>query len=76
MAIHQAYRFQLCPNGLQARRMLSFAGSCGYEAHADLLAAINIARAGPARIACEVSGAVIPPAAGTRRNDLVLRNVA
>ena len=27
MQIHQAYRFQLRPNGWQARRMLSYAGS-------------------------------------------------
>ena len=50
--------------------------ACGYEAHADLVAAINIARAGQARIACEVSDAVMSPAAGTRRNDLVLRDAA
>ena len=136
MKIHQAIRFQLRPNGLQARRMLSRLSSkcsteisqnhaivhveelkvpwrggrlvkvpaantsrtcsccghiskgnrrnqsqfrcvaCGVEAHADLVAAINIARAGQARIACEVSDAVMSPAAGTRRNDLVLRDAA
>ena len=42
---------------------------CGYEEHADLVGAINILRAGHARIACEVSGAVMPPAAGTHRSD-------
>ncbi len=31
--------------------------------------AINILRAGHARLACEVSGAVMPPAAGTHRSD-------
>ena len=45
--------------------------SCGFQAHADLVGAINVLRAGQARIACEVSGAVMPPAAGTRRSDLL-----
>jgi len=43
--------------------------ACGHEAHADLVGAINILRAGHARIACEVSGEVEPPAAGTHRSD-------
>lgn len=42
---------------------------CGYADHADVVGAINIRRAGLARIACEVSGAVMPPAAGTHRSD-------
>ena len=42
---------------------------CGYEANADVVGAINILRAGLARSACEVSGEVMPPAAGTRRSD-------
>ena len=42
---------------------------CGYENHADVVGAINILRAGHARFACEVSGAVMPPAAGTHRSD-------
>src|SRR5690554_1547146 len=42
---------------------------CGYKANADHVAAINVLRAGHARLACEVSGAVRPPAAGTRRSD-------
>jgi putative transposase len=42
---------------------------CGYENNADLVGAINVLRAGHARLACEVSGAVMPPAAGTRRSD-------
>ena len=44
---------------------------CGFQAHADWVGAINILRAGQARIACEVSGVVIPPAAGTHRSDWV-----
>ena len=52
---------------------------CGYENHADVVGAINILARGMQilssegadlpRIACEVSGAVRPPAAGTRRSD-------
>ena len=42
---------------------------CGFEANADVVAAINVLRAGHARFACEVSGAVMPPAAGTHRSD-------
>ena len=42
---------------------------CGFKEHADLVGAINMLRAGHARFACEVSGAVRPPAAGTRRSD-------
>ena len=38
---------------------------CGFKEHADLVGAINILRAGHARFACEVSGDVMPPAAGT-----------
>ncbi|WP_253189471.1 transposase [Aquaspirillum sp. LM1] len=42
---------------------------CGFEENADLVGAINVLRAGHAQLACEVSGAVMPPAAGTRRSD-------
>ncbi len=42
---------------------------CGFEENADLVGAINVLRAGHARLACEVSGAVMPPAAGTHRSD-------
>ena len=44
---------------------------CGFEENADVVGAINVLRAGHARFACEVSGAVTPPAAGTRRSGLV-----
>ncbi len=48
--------------------------SCGFEENADLVGAMNILRAGHARLACgsesEVSGAVRPTAAGTLREDL------
>ena len=42
---------------------------CGFEGNADLVGAINVLRAGHARFACEVSGAVMPPAAGTHRSE-------
>ena len=42
---------------------------CGFKENADLVGAINVLRAGHARFACEVSGAVMPPAAGTIRSD-------
>ena len=41
---------------------------CGFVENADLVGAINVLRAGHARLACEVNGAVIPSAAGTRRS--------
>ncbi len=42
---------------------------CRFEEHADVVGAINVLRAGHAQFACEVSGAVRPPAAGTHRSD-------
>src|SRR5690606_36483676 len=42
---------------------------CGYENNTDVVGAINILRAGHAHCACEVSGAAMPPAAGTHRSD-------
>ncbi|UXU90886.1 RNA-guided endonuclease InsQ/TnpB family protein [Burkholderia sp. S-53] len=42
---------------------------CGFEENADVVGAINVLRAGHARCACEVSGAIMPPAAGTHRSD-------
>jgi putative transposase len=45
--------------------------ACGLEENADVVGAINVLRAGHARLACEVSGAVMPPAAGTRRSDSI-----
>jgi putative transposase len=45
---------------------------CGFEENADVVGAINVLRAGHARLACEVSGAVRPPAAGTRRGESAL----
>ncbi len=42
---------------------------CGFEENADLVGAINVLRAGHARFACEVSDAVMSPAAGTHRGE-------
>jgi putative transposase len=42
---------------------------CGFEHNADTVGAINILRAGHARIACEVSDAPRSPAAGTHQSD-------
>jgi putative transposase len=42
---------------------------CGFEENADLVGAINVLRAGHARLACEVSDAIGSPAAGTHRSD-------
>lgn len=41
----------------------------GFEENADVVGAINILRAGHARLACEVSDAARSPAAGTHRRD-------
>ena len=42
---------------------------CGFEENADVVGAINVKRAGLARLACEVSDALWSPAAGTHRSD-------
>ncbi|CAH0300555.1 hypothetical protein SRABI118_04384 [Massilia sp. Bi118] len=44
---------------------------CGFEENADVVGAMNVLRAGHARFACEVSGAVMPPAAGTHRSEQI-----
>ena len=41
---------------------------CRYADSADLNAAINILRAGHARLACQVNGAVMPSETGTHRS--------
>ncbi len=43
---------------------------CGFAENADLTAAINILRAGHARLACQVNGAIMPSETGTHRSDL------
>ena len=42
---------------------------CDFGENAGLVGAINVLRAGHARFACEVSGAIMPPAAGTHRSE-------
>ena len=46
---------------------------CGFEENADVVGAINVLRAGHARLVCEVSGATKPPAAGTHRSESGVR---
>ena len=46
---------------------------CGHAENADVVGAINVLRAGHARLACEVSGAIRPPAAGTHRSESGVR---
>jgi putative transposase len=41
--------------------------SCGLSINADMNAAINISRAGHARLACQANGAAMPSATGTSR---------
>jgi transposase len=42
---------------------------CGFAEKADLTAAINILRAGHARLACQVNGAIMLSVTGTHRSD-------
>lgn len=53
------------------RTQASFACiACGYRANADMVGAINVLRAGRARLACGMSGAGRPLSAGTQRDPL------
>ena len=76
IAVPPAYTSQTCPacdhvTAANRRSQAVFrCTACGFEDNADLVGAINILRAGHARCACEVSGAVMPPAAGTHRSGL------
>ena len=67
----QAYKFELIVTGEQQRQTQAKfeCVECGFEENADVVGAINVLRAGHARLACEVSGATMPPAAGTHRSD-------
>jgi putative transposase len=47
---------------------------CGYTGNADDVSSLNIERAGHARIACEVNGAVGPSAAGSRQMEVLLHH--
>ncbi|MDC7713724.1 transposase [Vogesella sp. LYT5W] len=44
--------------------------ACGLDENADVVGAINVLRAGHARLACEVNAEVMASAAGTHRGDL------
>ncbi|MGL6070408.1 zinc ribbon domain-containing protein [Craterilacuibacter sp.] len=78
MAVPPHHTSQTCPNPAcghisklnRQTQALFKCVECGYENHADTVGAINILRAGYARLACEVSGAAMPPAAGTHRSEL------
>ena len=63
----KSYQFELLPSCKQERKMRNYAGACRYiynkalaiqeerDIYADHVGAINILRAGLARLACEVS---------------------
>ena len=58
-------------SGENRKTQASFACiACGYRANADLVGAINVLRAGRARLACDMRGAVRPLSAGTQRDQL------
>ena len=75
VAVPPAGTSRTCPNcgHISARNRPAQARfhctACGFETHADQVGAINIIRAGHARLACEVNGDLIPSAAGTHRSD-------
>jgi len=62
LAVPPQYTSQTCPacgnvSGENRKTQASFrCVRCGFEDHADLVAAINILRAGHVRLACEVNG--------------------
>ena len=75
VAVPPHYTSQICPEcGHCSKENRSTQSAfacvqCRFEEHADVVGAINVLRAGHAQFACEVSGAVRPPAAGTHRSD-------
>ena len=52
----------------QTQAHFSECTKCGYKENADVVGAINVLRAGHARLACEMNGAVRPLSAGTQRD--------
>jgi hypothetical protein len=48
---------------------------CGFEEHAARVGAVNVSRAGYARFACEVTGAVRPSGSSDHRSDLATRSM-
>lgn len=73
LAIPPQYTSQTCPccAYVSKENRKTQAGflcvDCGYEEHADLVAALNILRVGHARLACEVS---VAPRSASSRNQL------
>ena len=73
LAINPAYTSQKCAccghthkdNRQSQSRFICL--ECGYKENADINGARNILAAGHAVLACEVNGALMPSAAGTRR---------
>jgi len=71
--INPAYTSQTCSGcghihpGNRKSQAKFVCRSCGLETNADLNAAINISRAGHARLACQANGASMPSATGTSR---------
>ena len=69
------YTSQTCPSCnhvLAGNRLIQaefLCVECGYENNADTVGAMNILERGLRLIACQASGAVMPPATGTRRGD-------
>ena len=81
LEIHPAYTSRTCPEcghvdkANRPTRSHFQCVHCGFSAHADHVGAVNILRAGHARLACEVNGAVRPSAAGTRRRNRGIRTL-
>lgn len=75
IAVPPRYTSQTCPNcghvsaDNRKTQAVFRCVRCSYGNHADLVGAINVLRAGQALRACQASGAVIPPATGTRRGE-------
>ncbi|MEZ2742452.1 RNA-guided endonuclease InsQ/TnpB family protein [Paenalcaligenes hominis] len=75
IAVPPQYTSQTCPSCSHVSKdnrqtQARFACvECGFEENADVVGAINVLRAGHARFAYEVSGAVRPPAVGTHRSE-------
>ncbi len=71
--VSAAYTSQTCSQcnhaspGNRKSQELFVCENCGHTANADENAAINIERAGHARLACQANGAVMPSAIGTSR---------
>lgn len=78
IAVPPQFTSQTCPacghiNADNRKTQAVFACvECHYHNHADVVGAMNVLRAGHARIACRVNGAARPSATGTHRSDLAI----